>query len=200
MIQRSLLVVCLACAVLASPSFAQGRSGKTTAAVASCADCVTLHQASVTLSDDQIRHLPSTAVDVVAAPGADRVIVPVSAFLVLDTTAGPYSSDPGASWLFQYEGGGYATSIAPIAGVINTQRVSQYLFPTAPYQSEAVFFGSNSVIGNGLIGYPSSSINLKLQIKDDWNGVADYAGGHPANTLKISVVYMIFNAAAGQFE
>lgn len=56
-----------------------------------------IHQASVTLDNDQIIHLPSTAIQIVAAPGSGKFISVVGAAAVVDIATGKQYSNFDAS-------------------------------------------------------------------------------------------------------
>jgi hypothetical protein len=58
-----------------------------------------IQSATVTLTNAQILTLPTLGVTVVAAQGANTVILPVSGFIVLDSSAGAYTGGTNASWI-----------------------------------------------------------------------------------------------------
>jgi hypothetical protein len=159
-----------------------------------------LHQATVTLNNSQILHLPTTAVEIVAAQGSAKAIVPVSCFMRLDTAAGAITADAGASWLLQYAGGTYLSSPQPVSGFLASARIADLFFPVLAYQINADDFGASTVIGSGVLGVSTNSDNKALQIKDDWNGVSDYTDGNVANSLKVSVAYLVLDTTTGIFE
>lgn len=159
-----------------------------------------IHQYVATLNNTQIKALPTTAISLVSAPGANKVIIPVNAGIITNFSAGAYVAAAGSSWLLQWAGGVYASSPQNIQSTLQAAATSLVTLPGLPYQYDAANFGAGTVIGNGQIGVASTVTNKDLQIKDDWNGVSDYTGGNAANTMNVSLVYLILNILTGQFE
>jgi hypothetical protein len=150
-----------------------------------------LLSASVTLTNAQILTLPTTAVEIVPAPGDNKIIVPVACTVVLDTTGGVYTAAAGSSMVLVSDNGNY------LSGVILTQSDLQnahkyfYMLPVPFLQLASGDFANviKSLSGNQL----SNFINSALLIKDDYDGVADYTGGNASNTLKVTVYYIVLD-------
>lgn len=156
------------------------------------ASTVTILQASVTLTDAQIKALPTTAVQLVAAPGADKVLMPVALFGVLDTAAAEYAGVTGAGWdIFV---GADGTNL-----ILNTIQADALLGAAAErligsYGLTPIGFGNFDGFNLGWTspGAPLADwANQPLYIKDQWKGGGAYTGGDAANTLKVTVWYAV---------
>lgn len=155
---------------------------------------VTLYQATVSLTDAQIKALPTTPVEIVAAPGAGKMLSFVTAVLVLDNTAGVYSNvEAGAncrltigdfqasiwgdwSWLLT---DGSEVGVVTIPGVIGTLGVG------AVDSADDISLAGNS-------DYLSAVENQPLRFQFANAGSGALTGGHAANTLKVTVWYGVF--------
>lgn len=163
-----------------------------------------IHQASVELTDAQIKALPTTGVQIVASPGANKMIVPVVG--VLHTNA---------VWIADYGNINSGASIAIKLGATNallalhqpvSSSVSSLLAGGGPdgtvvvmpqqFQGGAVY---NPAGFGGIAGtYDSDVINQSLSISA--SNAGDFTGGHYLNTMSVTVAYFIFNTATKQFE
>lgn len=158
-----------------------------------------LQVATVTLTNSQILTLPTIGVEVVPTPGAGKVIIPFGGVAILNARAGIYTCDAGSSWqlLSLIEGGAIeATGLIAITGSPGGGGT------TFGSETDLIAFsipalwgiGSGDFVGylvsTGNTGKPIAE-NLPLVIQDFYDGVSNYGGGNPANTLTITVYYLI---------
>lgn len=187
----AVLLVCLCVSVSA-----QGRKPRLTSAVTGSL----LHQSTVTLTDAQIKSLPTTAVEVVPAPGPGLVIELVHGFVRVDCVAGIYELPPGAyvqliygtSPLSQYVD---ASALIDAQTLLGVSVVRFGRFPNlwwSPQRPDAPEFLTGEFGGD--------PVNHPISIADAYNGVAEYTGGNPSNTMTVSVAYLVLNTATGEYE
>lgn len=151
-----------------------------------------LHQETLLLTDAQTKALPTTPVEIITAPGANRVILPYplgGAFLSQQTVA--YSDVDAAATLDMLVGG--------------------FAFPltssTHPTANSLLTFGAAAMAPfvfnptlSGIVDSPSIYVNVAAAISMVNPIGGDLAGGHADNTLRVSVAYLIVNTLTGVFE
>lgn len=162
--------------------------------------------ASVTLIDAQIKALPTTGVEVAAAPGANKLLMPLAAYLLSDFAVA-YSGITANTnypeiWVGQKESGGTVlaffidepdgpeTALTLFLTSINTfGRVLWPLYTRLELQPTS-YVG----LGKALSPDPAGDglIDLPLIIRGDNNG-GNFTGGDPANTLKVTVLYTVLD-------
>ena len=74
-----------------------------------------------------------------------------------------------------------------------------FIAPVPIVQLAVELFGASTIVGPSAQISLASAVNKAVELIDDYNGVADYTGGDPANTLTVCVSYMIFNVSTGTF-
>jgi hypothetical protein len=131
---------------------------------------VVLIEGSIT--DAQIKSAASSPIDVISAPGANKIICVVYWSLTKDSTAGAYSG--GANWKLNYAGN--ATDVA-----------SQITLSMASASKQ---WGPNTGGFTSLTYSTFDPTNKKLQLKSS----GDITGGNAANSLKYTIAYYIMNA------
>jgi hypothetical protein len=149
-----------------------------------------MRKATTSLSNAQIKALQSTPVTLIAAPGAGKIIVPISVILSLEWTADYGNIDANADISVLPEGGdgnlvcAISESVnANVSGLLqgSESRIAS-LCPPANLQ-----MGENY----GLVYTAAWLENQALVIKAN-NGIAgNFNGGDPANILKVTVLYDI---------
>ncbi len=119
------------------------------------------------------------------------MIVLLSAVVVLDASAGGYTSDADATLIFLYEtseviASGLSTFVGTDAGYYVK------VFPPVGHQEAAGALSPNvlSDVGSQNLTGPLQA-NDALTIQDWWNGVDAYSGGHVNNSMTVSVLYTI---------
>lgn len=147
-----------------------------------------VYLASRILTNDEIKALPTTAIQVVPAPGEGRMLLWLAATYKLDTTAGAYTVDAGSSWQVML-GTQEASGVCLINSVMLQTAVNVGRFPidAAP--------GTGDFSGLLVAGFftKAASENQPLLIKDDWSGVPNYTDGNAANTLQVHILYSVID-------
>lgn len=147
-----------------------------------------LLSATVTLTDAQIKALPTTGIQLVAAPGANKINMVVSANWVLDLTSS-YTGVDDASPQLVYDAGFYISG-AFNASVPLGESAGQYF---GQFQIPFIADGAGNFAGwpvTTYVGVTSGITNKAIRLFDDFNSPSNYTGGNAANTLKITVYYI----------
>ncbi len=153
--------------------------------------------ATVTLTDAQIKALPTTPITIVAATGAGRLIQPMFAYLWAKTASGAYTNINSGGFLTVrvngFGGMGFVPNDASIAAGSKT-RLSDFLGTTTPQMTPlAAYFDTEGVDGWGPVGVvqPSTAgVNQPLEITIDNGGSGNLTGGNAANSLIAMVTYL----------
>ncbi len=144
----------------------------------------------VTLTDAQIKALPTTPVAVVASGGAGKVLVPVGATYRANFAAGAYTNvNPAVAMTMQF-----AASPDPVFG-------RSLFFPNAGRWSHgAVGFikrrdivdQATADIGFALLAFANTGLTLALDNDSDGN----LTGGHANNSLIVDTRYIVLDVPA----
>lgn len=152
--------------------------------------------ATVTLAHADILTLPTTPFELIAAPGGGKAILPIRAVLIFPAAV-PYTNiDPDAFAFFGLAGAEEAGYLPndPSLGIPLTQCSDLFgstgaamKIMTWPYQND-----QGSANGWGILTFVQDYAaldNLALQLSLNNNGAGNLAGGDPANTMTIRVIY-----------
>lgn len=174
---RLLALVCV-CLSLAVPAFAQDCQGH-------------VCKASVTLTDAQIKALPTSAVEIVAAPGAGQMLVPIRAVLSFRWTANYTNiASTAAIGVTHANGYGMLTSLfqQPSSQIGNLLANDENALAILAPLMEIDFTGQKPY---GQQFWPGAFENLNLTI-GGYNGFSgNFTGGDAANTLLVTVYYLV---------
>lgn len=162
-----------------------------------------VHQASVTLTDDQIKALPSVPVAVVApteilnyAGNPTQFFLPVSgaAFLTKPNNNGYGNVD--APNLILAWGSDWSTSIGLAAEWQEIGTAAPILGPITGAFSDALDWLLTFIMGPSTFGDGSIQDNGIFVLI--FNDFGDLLGGDPDNTLKVSLGFLVFDVALGR--
>lgn len=174
------VVLSLALVAMSFPAFASEKSAPITE---------TVYSEVVVLTDAQVKSLPSSPVEIMPSPGVGKMILPVSVVVKFDNTAN-------------------YTDIAPTA----TLGVVHYYYGLLASLSEGYNSGVTNLFANDADMFtvlnPQSAISSTMGMRADYNYPEYFAdqglmlvlyngfngnleGGDPANTLTITVYYVI---------
>ena len=149
----------------------------------------TVYSASLTLTDAQIKTLPTAGVEIVAAPGEDKLLVLVGGFIELDNAAGAYAVHAEASIGIDYEGQTMASNPCVGETQLEATGIKGWILSPNAYPGTVVVFQ------DGLEARSSARanyVNRAMWVADSFAGHStDYTGGNAANTLKVTVLYSI---------
>lgn len=150
---------------------------------------------TVTLTNAQIKALPTTAVEIVPAPGANRIVYPFGAFLHLNWIADYTNIDADAQIklvvlssdlliALREDTQSQVTSLLAGGGPDGTNALTgvQFLKKTA-----ADVFSGNS-------GFYDSDIMNKSVVLSAYNGSSgNFTGGNVGNSLQATVLYTVID-------
>lgn len=153
---------------------------------------VSLRVTEAALTNAQIKALGAgTVVNIVAAPGAGKVVVPFLAFLTIDATAAAYTGvNAGATINLKYNGGGSAS--APLLESATQVSVALGADDEVTWATFGPRSGAN---GEAAVYDASEGENLPLGLAG-WNGGdGAFTGGNAANAGRVKVFYTIEDLA-----
>jgi hypothetical protein len=146
----------------------------------------TVLSATITLTDAQIKALPTTPIEIVAAPGTNKMISVLMAVANWSVSAGAYTNQDGDTRFYlQYEGGAGSATVMSKTPTATDNRTYN-LIGGALIDSAAPWAGN--VESDGI--NTSQISNKKVEAFLD-NGGGDLTGGNAANTLKVTVYYVV---------
>ena len=171
-----------------------------------------IYQVVVSLTDAQIKTLPTTPVEILAAPGANKALVFQVVMLhmkwVADyTNIAPTSSirvDTAASYTTQISEPSLGAVTALLAGggpdgtwvpVLPQQIAQSNVTSATPSVNPHLHHG---VADSG--AYDSDMVNKPLIISAENAAQGNFTDGNAGNVLQISIVYMVLNTTTGIFE
>jgi hypothetical protein len=138
-------------------------------------------QTITTLTNDQIKALPTTPVEVVASPGANKAIVAIRGLARLDWVADYTNVDAGAE--IQIDGLGPLTDVAGLLALGHSS--SAFFVPTARSTAVGTFIAAES-------GWADEDyIDRPFVIAAVNTG--DFTGGNAGNSLKVSILYTVID-------
>lgn len=147
---------------------------------------------SVAITNTQFKALPSTYIEVVPAPGANKVLIFLFGILYLQTTVaytnvdtgsqqglaiayGDWDADASNFYNFNAGGAGFLARVAP--------------FHQIPDAAQLLAAYPDVTITTGNANTPLKAIA--------WNDPGDYTGGDAANSYRVVTAYCIFDQVLG---
>jgi len=150
-----------------------------------------LKTATVELTDAQIKTLPTTPFELVAAQGAGKAIIPVSCIAISNFTAGAYTNITGASWQLAVDGMTIGSPFDAFTALGYTGAIYVSQIPCVDFYTGAGDFAGSSITFP--IVTTLSYDNKALDLSDVFGGVTNYTGGNAANALKVIVQYVVID-------
>ena len=160
--------------------------------------------ATVTLTDAQIKALPTTAIEIVAAPAANTRIKPVSATLQVSVVTATYTNINAtyAQLSLGWDGSTFPWAVVPVVNDSTTTpamtRVTDLLGGavhdsivdlTVPYSemSGADWWLTQPAVNVSFTTTVAKNFTISL----DNNGSGNLTGGNAANTMRVVLVYYV---------
>lgn len=149
--------------------------------------------ATVTLTDAQIKALPTTAIEVVAAPGAGKMNYLLSSIWSHDWTADYTNIAAGASMYVSSGNADVSVMLDNTLGINVTDLLANgadaIAFAGAKDRQADVDGVPYAVVATTATNYANQALTLVAA-----NGVSgDFTGGNAANTLKVTVLYSVID-------
>lgn len=144
----------------------------------------------IVLDNDEIKTLPSAAVELVAAPGVGKIIFPLFSFLKTDFSAGTYNDKTDSSLVMQINNAYYSSPLYNWEAALGMIAKTGLVISGCQFSIPGGSFGS-AILSSLTTGDLQLLENQPLKLEDSYNGIPNYTGGNAANTLKVTVYYII---------
>lgn len=145
-----------------------------------------VYSVRVVLTDAQIKALPSTGAELIAAQGAGKIIMPLNVIVILDAQNGTYTNvDSAAALYLAYANlSGSDLWYLPETHLgINWALGDGYGYPLQTWTLPTT--------PNGYYVYTADLDNQPLVLAAKNNGLGDFTDGDPSNTMTVIVYYVI---------
>jgi hypothetical protein len=142
---------------------------------------LSVYQTITTLTNAQIKALPTTPVEVVASPGANKAIVAIRGLARLEWVADYTNVDVGAE--MQIDGLGPLTDVAGLLALGHSS--SAFFVPTARSTAVGTFIAAES-------GWADEDYIDRPFVLAAVN-TGDFTGGNAGNSLKVSMLYTVID-------
>ena len=150
-----------------------------------------LFVATALLDDAEIKALPTTAIEIVAAPGAGKVIYPLFVTLKATLTAAYTGIDTEGSYLLTSVGESgwleYAQNVGAIDSVLGDTAVSSGPVLAFMRQSDRVQAADTSLLWFVAAAVTNQPLTLSM-----FNS-GNLTGGNAANSLALTTLYHVFD-------
>jgi len=171
---------------------------RTRANFVSLNDLAPIKMAQVTLTDAQIKALPTTAVTLITATGSGTFIKVISVVYASNFTAGAYTNLNATYVDLSLFLDTYYASYGFVKDTTTTPPITSITDMFASASVKIYEMGQPSVVAfAGAPGYAtninmasSGALNQPLTVKADNSG-SNFTGGNSANTLKVTVLYLV---------
>jgi hypothetical protein len=145
--------------------------------------------ATIPLTDDQIKALPSAAVEIVPAGGPNTQIFPVAVFLRLNSAGGGYTNLSSHPIRFKH-GGDLSWGSRVPDYFMGDQGPAQMAYVSASTVYNAGAFTVETDVYEG--GDATDNIDEPLVIYGS-SGGGDFTGGDPANSMTVTALYTVID-------
>lgn len=151
-------------------------------------DVVSVFKRTVTLTDAELKALPTTPIEIVPAV-AGKILKFISAIVIIDVQAGVYTNVHADLFIeFAYASGNTVSSYLLDAVNDLTDPGAVFIEDMVPY----MVVGPSRVLGSSQVLADAQSHAIRL--KADNGGSGNFTGGHANNTVKATVLYMVIDA------
>lgn len=161
---------------------------------------ITILQQDAEFNDAQIKALPTTGIDVVAALGENKVALAIASLWKSSIVAAYTNIDANQAALSLMWGAGLVPATAAVLDDATSGHVDLTLLLGTIGSFLAVCpaagsFGENwgSLVGQTYNTGTVTAINAALKARLNNSGSGDLTGGHASNVLKVSVFYAIID-------
>lgn len=160
-----------------------------------------LRQVVTRLNDTEIKALPTTAINLIDAPGAGKIIIPTLIYPRLSNWIADYTNID-ATCVISFPNGN--SNVMSTIDESITSGASGLLAGGGPDGTSGPVLFNAKPSGANIYSYAGQSYdsdlaNLPLKISVSNGGAGDFTGGDTGNILTITVAYYLLDMASGYF-